>query len=405
MADSKIKNKPNTTAVQRLGLLLYERLTAGTDETNPANNTYETDNIFFKDFATAALGSTENRILNGDFIFDQINEGAAYSVLSGGSTPLCDGWRVQPAGTPTSTLTAQRVVDGPLSFYNSLQFVVTSAASPTAAQRYTGRSFIESLEITDLGFGTANAKSVVLSFWAKSSLTGNFGASLHNAVIDRSYVVQYNITVANTWQYFSYVIPGDTTGTWVAGSTASGMALEFALAAGSNFETATGSWQAGYYLDTSGNVKLAANAAATLNIANVRLRAGTFDVGYIPRTYQEVLARVQRYYWKSFPSGTAVAQSAGVAGAISIKNPIALGDPSEDVAFPVTMRATPTITTYNPSAANANWRDITAAADVTVSVDPGSCLGPRGVMIATTAAVTTLGDILAIHVTANARLS
>lgn len=112
----------------------------------------------------------------------------------------------------------------------------------------------------------------------------------------------------------------------------------------------------------------------------------------------------QRYYRKSFPQGTAPAQSGGVTGAVCVKNPIALGDPSVMIYFNPPMRAAPTITTYNPSASNANWRDTTSGTDVTVSVDPATAKGDSGFLIATSGTVTTLGDILAIHYTASSEL-
>ena len=42
------------------------------------------------------------------------------------------------------------------------------------------------------------------------------------------------------------------------------------------------------------------------------------------------------------------------------------------VEFDNNMRGVPTITTYNPSAANANWRDTTNGADRTVTVSDQS---------------------------------
>lgn len=112
----------------------------------------------------------------------------------------------------------------------------------------------------------------------------------------------------------------------------------------------------------------------------------------------------QRYFYSSFGNGVTPAQSGGVTNAITIKNPIALGDPSIYIEYPVQMRSTPSVTTYNPSSANANWRDITASSDVTVSVNSPSTAGPSGTILATSGTVTTLGDYLAIHLTASAEL-
>lgn len=113
----------------------------------------------------------------------------------------------------------------------------------------------------------------------------------------------------------------------------------------------------------------------------------------------------QRYFYSTFGNGITPAQNAGKTNCLTIKNPIALGDPSLYVEYPVQMRIKPgTVTTYNPSAGNANWRDITAAADVTVSVDSPATAGPSGIILATSGTVTTLGDYLGIHLTASAEL-
>lgn len=141
-----------------------------------------------------------------------------------------------------------------------------------------------------------------------------------------------------------------------------------------------------------------------VEIDEVQIELGSVASPFERVLFAEALMRCQRFYWKTFPYATTPAQSGGVTGAISTKVPIALGDPSVYVQFPTRMRTTPTVTTYNPSAGNANWRDITAAADVTVSVDPGTTLGDSGVLIATSAVVATLADILAIHLAADAEI-
>lgn len=147
-----------------------------------------------------------------------------------------------------------------------------------------------------------------------------------------------------------------------------------------------------------------AGAADYVEIDEVQLEIGGNVTTFDRRPFSVGLSECQRFYWKSFPYGTAPAQSGGVTGAITVKNPIALGDPSAYVQYPSRMRTTPTITTYNPSAANANWRDITAGSDATVSVDPSTTKGDSGVLIATSGTVATLGDILAIHLQADGDL-
>ena len=66
------------------------------------------------------------------------------------------------------------------------------------------------------------------------------------------------------------------------------------------------------------------------------------------------------------------------------------------------MFKTPAITTYNPSAANANCRDITGASDVVVNVDPDTAIGAAGVYIGTQTTSLTAGHHLCIQATADA---
>ena len=122
---------------------------------------------------------------------------------------------------------------------------------------------------------------------------------------------------------------------------------------------------------------------------------------WTPPPFATLLAQVQRFYQKSFPSGTAPAQNAGLAGAVCTFNPAAAAQPSNFVQLDPAMELSPTITTFNPSATNANWRDVTAGADVTMSVDPASAKGQTGFLLAAGAQVANQGDALCAHYTAD----
>lgn len=346
--------------------------------------------------------TSENRVINGDFLIDQINETAAVTPAATGY--ICDMWKLDTAGLGSDiTLQVQNSV-APTNFLNSMKLLTASNATPTAAQYTILTHIVEGSQIADLAFGTNNATLVTITFQARSSVIGTYCVSFRNSAANRSYIATYATTVANQWTWVSITVPGDLTGTWLTAPNTIGMNISFDMGSGSNFQSTAGTWQAGNFTGTSGAAKLVANAAATLYIANVQLFAGNQPIPYSPRPFRLELNLCQRFYQKTFQTGVAPAQNAGVSGAITVKNPIALGDPSEWWQFVPKMAGTPTITTYNPSAANANWRNITAVADVTVSVDPATTIGQSGVLIATSGAVATLGDILAIHASANAGL-
>lgn len=340
----------------------------------------------------------DNRIVNGDFLIDQRNEGASITPASAGY--ICDKWR--QGQTQASKLSFRRT-GAFTGFAQSLTVTVASSITAGASDQFTLQNRIEGLSVADLGFGAApNCGSLVLSFNALASVTGTYCVALQNSAANRSYPATFALT-ANVAETIILVIPPDITGTWLT-TNGIGINVLFDLGAGSTFQGVANAWQAGQFTSVSGNVVLVNNAAATYQITNVRLYPAIIPVPYIARPIAVEFELCRREYQKTFPDGTAPAQSAGVTGAVTVKNPIALGDPSEYLQFIPKMRATPTIITYNPSAANANWRDITASADATVVVDSATTIGSSGVLIATSGTITTLGDVLAIHVTADAGL-
>jgi len=413
MADVRVKDLPNSTAIARVNLFLMERITAGSDESNPANNTYESDNIFFKDLAMVALPTQENRVLNGDMLVDQANESAAVSSTSVGSLFGPDAFSIFVASTITGmNFTLQRINDAPPGFLYSLKATVNAVPTVPATKAITLGTALEVQDNYDLNYGGANAQNCWVSFWVKSSLTGNFTVKVApSASLSRTFQHSFNIASGGTWTYVSFLLPGDQNAGAGAGwaglaANAAFFSVSIMLDWNAADETVTAdAWQSGTTTGITGTTKISQNNGATFQITNVRVRKGSWDVGYIPRPFAQDLGRCQRHYFKTFQPGTAPAQNAGVAGAITIKNPIASGLPSHYQQFLATMRANPTITTYNPSAANANWRNITAGADATVSVDPSTTLGQEGVLVATSGTVANAGDILAIHLVASARLS
>jgi hypothetical protein len=343
----------------------------------------------------------DNRVVNPCFAIDGPNEGAAYAA-GGGNRLIMEGWQAtQSFNAFTEARSAATAMPGCGS--NSLLATVTGTRSPGAADTYSLVSLPEGIDMQDLAYGTATAQSVVLDFCARTSVAGTYAVSVHNTTGPRSYVIPYTIS-ANTMTCYSFVVPPDTV--QAISTVGYPLTLVWDMGAGTSSETATpNTWVSANASRVSGETIFVSSAnTSTFNLSSVRLFKGGADVGWIPRTTAEELALTQRRYRKTFPIGTAVAQSGGVAGALCTKNPIAVGDPSAFWSWGTTMRVAPTITTFNPSAANANWRDVTAVADVTVSVDPATALSSgTGVLIATSATVATLGDVLCIHATADAR--
>jgi hypothetical protein len=119
------------------------------------------------------------------------------------------------------------------------------------------------------------------------------------------------------------------------------------------------------------------------------------------------LAICQRYLAKTFPQATAPAQGTGVTAGAIIYRALYSGADYWGAAwrFPVTMRAAPTITYFNPIGANANWRNLDTGADsgstAAVEVPTGDqMVFPLNLQLSSDG----VGQRIAIHALASAEL-
>ena len=281
--------------------------------------------------SNATYTGFKNRIINGAMQIDQRNAGA--SVTPTNQQYLTDRWI---AGlTQSSKFTAQQnagSVTPPVGFINYLGITSSSPYSILSTDIFYIQQRIEGLNIADLAWGTANAKTVTLSFQVYSSLTGTFGGSICNNFSTRSYPFTYSIPVANTWTTISVTIAGDTTGTW-ATTNVMGMTVTFSLGIGATYSGTAGSWAGANYSSATGAVSVVGTSGATFYITGVQLEKGSTATSFDYRPYTTELALCQRYFQISSFSG--VAYSTGEMGIAS--------------QFKVTMRAQPSMSTvlYN----------------------------------------------------------
>jgi hypothetical protein len=235
-----------------------------------------------------------NRLINGDMRIDQRNNGASISLLSATGYAV-DRWVTVAFGGTAGGFSAQRVTDAPAGFTNSLRITTTTAdASITAADNYQLVQVIEGFNTADLAFGTASASTVTLSFWVKSSLTGTHSGALVNSADNRSYVFTFSVSAANTWEYKTITIPGDTSGTWGTGN-GGGISVKFNLGGGSDFQGASGSWAAANDYAATGAVQLVGTLNATFQLTGVQLEAGSVATPFEQIDYGRELIMCQRY--------------------------------------------------------------------------------------------------------------
>ena len=298
-----------------------------------------TSGVTFPDSSLQAAAASpyvlKNRIINGAMVIDQRNAGA--SVTSGFPVD-----RFQVYSTQSSKWTAQQSTTAPTGFTNSVIITSSSSYSPISSDYFSYTTRIEGFNVADLDWGTANAKTITVSFWVRSSLTGTWTGALHNNAFNRVYPFSYTISSANTWEYKTVTIAGDTTGTWLTNNSV-GIEIGFAFSVGSSGLGTAGAWtNTASIFGATGQTNLLGTNGATFYITGVQLEQNTSATPFERRLYNQELANCQRYYWKvdGGTTGDFVAIGSGVC---QTTTQVRLY-----VKYPVAMRAAPTIS-YNGS--------------------------------------------------------
>jgi len=270
----------------------------------------------------------KNRIINGAMVFDQRNAGASI-------TPVNDQYSLDRWGFPlsqASKLTVQQnagAVTPPVGFSNYLGVTSSSAYSITSTDYFVINQNIEGFNTSDFAFGTANAKTITLSFQVYSSLTGTFGGSLRNSAGSRSYPFTYTISSANTWTSISVTIAGDTSGTWVGATNGIGLRVAFSLGVGTTYSGTAGAWAGTNYLSATGATSVVGTNGATFYITGVQLEKGSTATSFDYRPYGTELQLCMRYF-----------QLMGSGGACGTAESTTRA--SMTYVFPVPMRASAT---------------------------------------------------------------
>lgn len=288
-------------------------------------------------------------------------------------------------------------------FNYSLEVDVTTADSSIAVtDTYSIRHKVEGYNWRHFA-----QRTVTISFWVFSTKTGTHSFAAMNSARDRYYISEYTVSSADTWEQKTITIPASpSAGTW---DYTSGVGLEvvWTLSCGSNAQGTASAWTAGAAYCTSNQVNVMDSTANVFRITGVKLELGSVatPIQYVP--FEEELARCQRYYQKSFDYATAPAQNVGLglgeyrwlattAGAVATMGPTWPLSPN--------MRpGGPGMTWFNPSAANAQARNLTDGADMTatatrIATEKSAQLHFTG------AAGNAVGEELAIHWAADAEL-
>jgi hypothetical protein len=333
---------------------------------------------------------------------DQRSAGASITPASGGGYSL-DRW--QYVFSQSSKFNIQQnagSVTPPVGFKNYLGLTVAAAVTIGSGDYlYIGQK-VEGFNAADLAWGTANAKTVTLSFQVYSSLTGTFGGSFTNSDNTRSYPFTYTISSANTWTTISVTVAGDTSGTWDT-TNGIGISVIFGLGLGSTYSGTAGSWAGADYRSATGATSVVGTSGATWYITGVQLEVGSTATPFERRLYNQELANCQRYFEKSYELVTVPGTNAFIGMVHVSGSSNGFADMLTMLNFNVQKRATPTMTFYREDGTSGSWNMERSGSSTTPTVNSGSVGDNGGRIYCATGANWTVASLKG-HWTASAEL-
>lgn len=387
--------------------LLLAVVTVVNGETAITNDEIDDQRIQIS-FTKASLAQVPDFLWNQGAIngnFDIWQDGVTFAAPAS-SDYTADMWSVTnvvDGGTnPTLTHTRQLQTSGDL--YGSMFFYRIATNGAGSGYGANAQYAIEQrVEHATRYYGQTASKKVTVSFQARSSIVGKKigifatqtygtgGSPSASEVINGKF---WKLTT--TWKKYTHTFTLNT----LVGKTFGTAFDDFLLLRlyqvwGTSIASRVGDTAAESFVG-SGNI----------DIAQFKIEAGDSDSPFNPRTFGEELALCMRYNEKSFAYDVAPAQNVGSnVGALMISSLGASVASRGMIYYKVPKRAVPTLTFYNPSAANANWRNVNDTSDSGAAAvsnsntsEKSACIVDPGV------AGNAIGESLAVHWKATSRL-
>jgi len=239
-----------------------------------------------------------NLIINGAM---QVAQRGASSTSSGYQT--VDRIATNAANTDELAFTQSQSTTVPSGqgFANSFKVEVTTAETTLAADENFRITYkIEAQNLQHLAYGNSSAKSLTLSFWVRSSLTGKYSVLFYQDDAVRSNTPSFTISTADTWEYKTITIDGDTGGT-INDDNGAGININWVLAAGTDVagtpHTGWGAYTATDDFAHDDQVNFIAQTG-TFYLTGVQLEVGQTATPFEHEGYGTTLEKCRRFYQK-----------------------------------------------------------------------------------------------------------
>jgi hypothetical protein len=235
-----------------------------------------------------------NRIINGDMRIAQ----RGTSTTTAGKTYLIDRFSTWTSITTGQLTTSQNTLtssDLPYQFgfrYSNKLLVTTAVSSYLWVAPH---QHIEGSHVSDLMWGTSYGSPVTLSFWLKTNATGQHSIAIRSGASGiTNYNAILNISVANTWDYYTFNIPAPPSGTTWAVDYTNGIEVFICPLFGTS--KTTGWTSIDTYIGVTGSVNWPATLNNYIEFTGVQFEKGTKATPFEFRPYSFELQLCQRYY-------------------------------------------------------------------------------------------------------------
>lgn len=366
------------------------------------------------------ISGARNAFINGDVDVSQMGDGNVLTALNSGDVDVwsSDMWgcAVQTGGAQVGNVSAVRSAQHPMLGSAGVSFL--ALASDDTVIQHAGNACAIFSSVEGFNFQRLFQQTCVIQFQVKSSKAGTHCFSLVNwgngalaAGTPKSYVMEYQVAVANVWQQ---IILGISFPTSLQASLRfdSGLGIRaiFPLYAGATYITTPNEWKTGRFYATANQQNLFSQNGAGFQVTDLQMELGLTPTVFDREAFDVQLKRSQRYYQQSFVYGNTPAQNAGAdTGAVRFNISLDMsggGLAMASVDLLATMRSSvPAFTFYNPSAANAQIRDITGGLNFTnTQLQTTLANGNRFVVQGNSNIGTATNSIGAFHFVANSRI-
>jgi hypothetical protein len=301
----------------------------------------------------------KNMLYNGAMVISQ--RGTSETFTTAGHEYVLDRFYKVNGSSYAPNITVSQQADAPSGFTYSMKVNVDAVTTPTSTQNLLIGQSLEGYDVAQLGYGTATAKSITISFWVKANQTGPRGVYFMTTDVSREYMAEFNINQSGTWEYKTITIPPNTIGGPNIDNSA-GLLVLWPLSTGSSDKiNASTEWEnIAAYRGLSGEPDLCDTVGNYFQITGVQLEVGKVATPFEHRSYGEELAACQRYYYRRTSVGSNGGYYRYVTG-FYVSTTVAEGV----LEMPVEMRATPSLSSAGTFAA---WDSVGVRSATTVAI-------------------------------------